>query len=154
MNDGVDILVVPDVSAAELIKLAKSSGMSVDPDLVGWDFYRGVDGEPISGRGKRFEVLNWQPRQRVEPDEVRAYAKRREFYGHVGASITFFVQRNPRGLFASIPDGNACLRSFGASFVPFYDCVVRERALGLKLLKPSQPDFGYFWTFLAFRELS
>ena len=107
-----NVIDVPDLDAVDLTALTKlHCDLSfLDRDYAGWDFYHGVDGKPISGRGKRFEFMTWDPGREVGSDVVHAYFEELGFYGHAGAFTAFVKQRKPVGSYASIPDDNACWR--------------------------------------------
>ncbi len=148
-----NVIEVPDIDAVDLTALTKSHCdlTYLDSDYAKWDFYRGVDGKPISGRGKRFEFLTWEPKRDVKSDEVRAYFKERGFYGHTGAFTAFVKERKPAGYHASIPDDNGCWRgSDGRLCVPSSYFVGVYRGLDQFWLDLG---WGSDWVFVAFREL-
>jgi hypothetical protein len=153
IGDARNVIEVPDIDAMDLTALTKSHcGLAyLDRDYAKWDFHRGIDGNPISGRGKRFEVMTWEPKRNVKSDEVRAYFKDRGFYGHTGAFIAFIKERKPKGCHASIPEDNGCWRSSdGRLYVPYSNFNDSDRGLGQGWLGC---DWVSAWVFVAFREL-
>lgn len=153
IGDACNVIEVPDIDAMDLTALTKSHcGLTyLDRDYAKWDFHRGIDGNPISGRGKRFEVMTWEPKRNVKPDEVRAYFKNRGFYGHTGAFTAFIKERKPNGYHASIPEDNGCWRySAGGLCVPRSSLDDDNRALYQSWL---DNDWDSGWVFVAFREL-
>lgn len=152
IGDARDVIEVPDIDAVDLTALTKSHCdlTYLDGDYAKWDLHRGVDGTPISGRGKRFELLTWRPKRDVNSDQVRAYFKERGFSGHTGAFTAWVKERKPEGYHASIPDDNGCWRgSGGCLYVPcsYFDG-------GNRRLDRSCPDSDWdsHWVFVAFRE--
>lgn len=147
------VIEVPDIDAVDLAELTKSrcNLTFLDGDYERWDFYRGVDGNSISGRGKRFEFMTWEPKRQVSSKEVREYFQAKGFSGHTGAFTAWVKERKPQGYHASIPDDNGCWRhSDGPLCVPgsCFDGGHRE-------LRHGWLDVGWrsFWVFVAFREL-
>ncbi|MBP9747641.1 hypothetical protein KBD13_01760 [Patescibacteria group bacterium] len=154
IGDARNVIEVPDLDAVDLTALTKSHCglMYLDSDYAKWDFHRGIDGNPISGRGKRFEVMTWEPKRHVKSDEVRAYFKERGFYGHTGAFTAFIKERKPKGCHASIPEDNGCWRSSdGRLYVPYSNFNDSDRGLIQGLLDSDWASVC--WVFVAFREL-
>lgn len=153
MTDARNVIEVPDLDAVDLTALTEShcNLTFLDGDYERWDFYRGVDGNSISGRGKRFEFMTWEPKRRVSSKEVREYFQAKGFSGHTGAFTAWVKERKPQGYHASIPDDNGCWRhSDGRLFVP---CSCFDG--GHRELRHGWLDVGWrgFWVFVAFREL-
>ena len=116
------IVVVPDLSAIDLTALAKRDLdlTYIDPDYAQWDYYTGVDGSVIKGRGLTFEALV-VPKTDIKPsdknassEEIHAYFHGRGFAGHAGA-FTQWRRQNPglSGYHATVLEENACWRYDG-----------------------------------------
>lgn len=148
-----NIITVPDLSAVDLTALTKKncSLTYLDSDYPSWDFYKDLDGKPISGRGKIFEVLTWKPKKSVTSEEVRQYFCGRGFSGHSGAFTAWVGERKISGYQASIPDENSCWRDpesgLCAPFSIFYGV---HRDLRFVVI---DHEWGRDLSFIAFREL-
>lgn len=153
------IILVPDgLSAIELTAaLNRERKLTYfDLDQKGWDFYVGLDGQSVPGRGKKFELVVWKPD--LEPGEiisseaVRDHFRQESAKGHVGA-FTQWLRRveDTSGNYASIPEDNECWRCADDSLcVPCSSFVggdrwLRQRELG--------NDWDVRWSFVAFREV-
>ena len=154
-----NIVVVPDISAVELTAATKRDLKltCLDGDYANWDFYKSFDGQPIEGRGQRFEALVWKPE--IGPDDViaseqiRAYFRERGFTGHTGA-FTQWRRQNPglMGYHASIPVDRGCWRdSDGYLGVPYSDFGDGYRRLRQYWF---DDDWDDDWSFVAFRVVS
>lgn len=149
-----NVIEVPDMAAVDLTAATeKELNLTyLDSDYAKWDFYRGVDGTPISGRGKRFEFLTLEPKRQVSSREVREYFQAKGFSGHAGAFTAWFKERMPQDHHASIPDDNGCWRrSNGRLCVPCSYFSDGNRLLDSCWLDGD--DWDDRWVFVAFREL-
>ncbi len=117
-----DLITVPDLSAAELTKLAreKLSLAYLDDDLVKWNFI-------MDERGKTYEVKSWKPAREVMPVvEVQNHFTD-GFVGNTAAFITLMIRDNPEGYHSSIPESSRLLRNGCNVQAPIF---VRERRRG------------------------
>lgn len=116
-NDA-NIVIVPDVAAVDLTASVQRYCCSEpNADFAGWDYYRGLDGQHIPGRGLRFESLV-VPMKMIAPslecvtyDEARAYFCDRGylFDGNAGAFTQWLRQQpQPKGEYVAILPDNAC----------------------------------------------
>lgn len=151
------IILVPDLPAAGLTALLKRERKLtyLDPDQEAWDFYTGLDGKPIPGRGKKFEARVWKPDlkpgQVISSDAVRDHFRQEGFTGNVGAFTQWLRQVDPAGYYASIPDDNGCWRSADRDlYAPFsfFDD-------GYRKLRRHWIGGGWIgdWSFVGFREI-
>mgnify|MGYP006055089659 CR=1 FL=1 len=144
---------VPDIDAVELAALAEEELdlTYLNPDYERWDFYRGLDGRPIPGRGKVFEVMTWHPERSVSSEEVHEHFKAEGFCGHTGAFAQWRRTCGLAGYHTSIPEDNGCWRgSDGRLYAPvsgFYS--------GSRRLNHGWVDSPWdnYWSFVAFREV-
>jgi hypothetical protein len=124
-----NIVVVPDMGAVELTAATNRDLRLtyLDRDYAAWDFHTGLDGQPIAGRGLKFEAIIFTKKDikpsddDVSSEEVRAYFRERGYFGHTGA-FTQWRRQNPTlmGYHASIPEDNGCWRgSDGRLCVPY-----------------------------------
>lgn len=146
------IITVPNLSAVDLTAHVKKSCnlTRLDSDYVR-DFYKDLNGKPISGRGKSFEFLVWNPKKDVTSEAVRKYFQERCFSGHTGAFTAWVGERIPSGYHASIPDDSGCWRGYGGRlFAPCSGFGDSSRILSLCLV-----DGVWYsnWSFVAFREV-
>lgn len=150
-----NIIEVPDLDATDLTALTeKHCDLTfLDGDYRRWDFWKGcLDGRPISGRGKWFEFMIWEPKRKVLPGEVREHFQTNGFFGNAGAFTAFVKERKPVGYHASIPEENGCwCDSDGNLYAPYSVFGSGPRALGR--LWVGRP-WGGDWSFVGFRELS
>lgn len=153
-----NVVLVPDVSATELTTAFAPKLTYLDPDYANWDFYTDRNGDPVPGRGKRFEVRIWKPGRIVSSEEVREHFRQDGFEGHVGAFTQWFRRRfkslHGRVEYATVPPESQCRRRHpNDSFIHvphslFDGCYVQ---LHLILVSGSwAPD----WSFVGFREVS
>lgn len=152
-------IIVQDMFAVDLTALAKRDLdlHYIDPDYERWDFYRDNKGNPISGRGKKFEVMIWRPElksnETISSEQVRCHFRRLGFVGHAGA-FTEWRRQNPTlmGHYASVLENDACWRrsSNGDLFVPYSDFGEGSRNLSQYWL--INRWYGH-WQFVAFREV-
>ena len=148
-----NIILVPDLAAVDFTALVKRELRLtyLDPDYERWDFYRGLDGKKIPGRGKRFEPLLWTPGRQVSSEEVRSYFCERGMIGHVGAFTEWRRTCGLQGWHASIPDDNGCWRSpDGSLYAPYSDFDGGHRRLDQDRLADDWDDY---FSFVGFREL-
>jgi hypothetical protein len=159
------IVIVPDIFAVELTALTKRGVRvgdgelpltNLDSDYERWDFYRGVDGSVISGRGQCFETLVWKPKfkddETISSEAVRVHFRELGFYGHAGAFTEWRRTCGLTGWHISIPENNGCWRHpRGGLYVPYSVFVSRDREL-------NQDWFGHAWderwSFVGFRVVS
>lgn len=122
------ILVVPDLSAAELMGLLRDElrPTILEPQFAGWDFYRTKAGKEISGRGKTFEWQRWAATGEPPWDGyplrvVRTELRREGFSGHVGAFVQWLrLYGTEEAWCASIPENRGCWRiKRGLYYAPF-----------------------------------
>lgn len=139
-----NIVVVPDMAAVELTAATKRDLRltHLDGDYAAWDFYCGVNGHPIEGRGQKLEALI-VPKTDIKPSGETVSLKyawecllERGYIGHVGGFTQW--RRQNRGLMGyhlSIPEDNACWRhSDGDLCVPFSYFNGDSRELGRRWL--------------------
>jgi len=132
----------------------------LDRDYARWNYYRGIDGQHIKGRGLKYEFMIYSPKMRnyesIGFEAVRAYSLERGFVGHTGA-FTQWLRQNPGliGLHASIPEDRDCWRdSENAQYVPKSGFGSVYRSLGLHRLGVDWvSDCWFSWSFVAFREI-
>lgn len=151
--DPANIILVPDLDAVAITALAKKQCKLnyLDGDYEKWDHLTGLDNKPISGRGKKFEVLTWQPGRNVSSDQVRKYFEDNGFSGHTAAFTAWVAQHSPEGYHASIPEDNACSRDSGDDLcAPFSYFGDGGRKLDRRWVGGDWDDR---WCFVAFREL-
>lgn len=154
-----NVVVVPDLSAVELTAVAKRDLQltHIDSDYERWDYYTGVNGLRIEGRGKKFEVLIWKPE--LGPNDVIAsktvrgyFQEQGGFHGHAGAFTQWRRACGLQGYHASLLDDNACWRHpDGRLGVPSSYFVGGRRELYRFWL---DYDWHANWSFVAFREVS
>lgn len=143
-----NIVTVPDMSAADLVALAKQNLAltHLDEDLPRWDFIQ-------DERGKRYEVLIWSPGRDVVATDTRAYFSERKFNGNTAAFIAWVVARNPEGYWASTPDEAARLwrdpRSRRLCALRF----IRDGADSWLNIDFVGNGWGSHWSLVAFREI-
>ncbi len=152
------IITVPDLPAADLTALMlKERGFThCDPDLRHYDYYRGLDGLEITGRGRRYEVMIWNPgktvEEKVSPEEVRGHFQGLGAFGHSGALIQWPRVISVYGFFATVPPENACHR--GPTGV-LSALTVDIGPGGSKLsLQPVNNGWSHIWGFVGFRLVS
>jgi len=154
------VITVPDVSAAELVARAKRE-MDLDhlaPGLVGWDFYQRQSGNdqppvPIKVRGKRYEVLKWEPGKATKTQEVYDHFKPLEADGNVGAFIAWITETKPWGHCFSIPSVDPSLRR-GPTAIRFHTLeFVGDNSFRSLCLYAKRANFPEWAIFVAFREL-
>jgi len=154
-----NIVLVPDLAAVDLTALAKKdlNPTYLDPDYARCDYYRGVDGQVIKGRGLKFEAMIYKPElgpnDVIGSEAIRAYFRERGFTGHAGA-FTQWCRQNPglTGYHASILEDNACWRSSrGDLCVPSSFFGGGHRKLDQDWTDRAWNDY---WSFVAFREVS
>jgi hypothetical protein len=158
----IDIVVVPDLAAAYLTALVQRgvklddqelSLTRLDPDYAKWDYHVGLDGKPISGRGKRFASKIWTPRRDVSSVELRqCFQEDGGFYGHTAAFTAWRRICGLVGYHASIPKDNGCWRNpNGYLYVPCSRFDGGHRCLGQYRL---DREWNAHWSFVGFRELA
>ena len=159
-----NIVIVPDISAVELTAQVKR-GVKVgdkelplthlDSDYEKWGFYGGVDGKPISGRGKKFEAMIWKPElksgETITSEAVREHFRKLVFYGHAGAFTAWRKTCGLSGYHASIPEDAGCWRYSGGLYVPYSIFVGDRRELYHGWLGDG---WDGRWSFVAFCEIS
>lgn len=155
------IVVVPDMSAVELTALTKRCVRVgdkelpltyLDPGYENWDFYRGIDGSVISGRGQSFETLVWKPElvanDVISSDAVRIYFRELGFYGHAGAFTEWRRTCGLMGRHASIPEDNDCWQHSDGEFcVPYSSFDGHYRSLDQCWI---DDDWDGNWSFVGF----
>lgn len=145
------IVVVPDMCAVEITALARQRRQfaDVDPDYQEWDYFVGPGGQPISGRGGRFEVFMWDPVPEVSSEEVRAHFKAKKAYGNVAAFTAWIAQNSLAGCYASIPEEGIYSRN--GYCVPVSARTEKQSRLTRRWLGGGWRKGGCI--FVAFREL-
>jgi len=110
-----DIL-VPDLSPAELVALAKEKidFTHLDSNFDTWNFcrYHSSEGQPVRSlevRGKRYEVLVWDASRFCITQDVREHFKDLGADGNTAAFIAWTAETKPRGRYACIPSDDALL---------------------------------------------
>ncbi len=153
-----NIVIVPDMLAIDLIAATKRelNLTYLDSEYAAWDYYRGVDGTVINGRGKKFEVMVWKPElkpgERITSEAVRSHLRELGFHGHTGAFTAWRKTCALSGYHASIPEDNSCWRhSDGRLCVPSSDFDGGLRGLYRDWLGN---DWSGRCSFVAFREIS
>jgi hypothetical protein len=157
-SNAPNIIVVPDLAAVELTALVKRelNLTFLDGEYARWDYYTAHDGTPISGRGKRFEVLVWKPElrsdQAISSEAVRKHFRDLGYFGHAGAFTQWRRTCGLEGYYASIPEDSACWRSSdGRLCAPYSIFLGGPRKLSRSWIRD---DWGVRWSFVAFREVS
>lgn len=153
-----NIIQVPDMSADELKALTKRELKLnyFDRDYAEWDFYHDVNGDPIPGRGKKFEFMIWKPElednETIFSEKIRRHFSPSGFQGNT-AAFTQWMRQYPElmGYHASIPENKACWRdSVGTLFVPCSFFGAGYRKLDQSLLDDAWDDT---WSFVAFKAI-
>lgn len=153
------IICVPDMPATELTEALKRECRLtyLDPDQARWNFYTGVDGNLISGRGKKYEVIVWKPEllpgEVISSEAVREHFRALDAHGNVGAFTAWLRQvKDPIGYYASIPENNDCWRS-PRSLRLFAPCSIFGP--DYRKLRQHWFDDGWHgdWSFVGFREI-
>ena len=159
------IITVPDLDAVELTALTKAEAKltRVDEEYAAWDFWKGcLDDALICGRGKRFEVLTWQPPvdSTIGTEVARSYFKKYGFSGNAGVFTALVGQFKPQaGFFTSVPEDNGCWRSSKQSlYIPVYYAAAGCRGLCRDRLKIGDSQgrptgWDRRWTLVGFREV-
>lgn len=152
-----NIVVVPDLAAVELTALVQRElGLTLlDQGYKRWNYYSDLRGQPIPGRGKRFESSIWNPKRKpseiLSSEAIREYFRALGFYGHTGAFIQWMRTCGLQGYHASIPEDDACWRSpSGGLHAPFsyFGNGRHELRLGW-----SGGGWSGSWFFVGFREV-
>lgn len=124
---GRERITVPNLSAAELIKLALErlnlpNQSSCSPRLLAaWDFYKNQKGEVVDVGGKTYEVMVWAPGRAVTTDEARKHFPK-GFMGNTAAFVAWVTAKNPEGSYTSIPEDeqlllvHCCLQAMSYSY--------------------------------------
>lgn len=152
------IVCVPDLSATELTAaLNRERRLNyLDPNQASWDFYTDRDGNPIPGRGKKFEVIVWKPK--FQPDEIIPSESVREHFralgahGNVGAFTEWLRQaEEPSDYYATIPEDSACSRLPDDNLCAPYSSFAAD----CRMLNQHRLDigWGHYWVFVGFREV-
>jgi len=142
-----EIIQVPDLPAADLIKLAEKriDLTYLNPDLASWDFMQ-------NERGKKYEVMTWAPGRDVSSADVRDYFNERRFSGNTAAFISWLMEKQPYGYHASIPEDEQlwCDPESGGLCAPYF---YRDGARRRLDLHGVRDDWRGRWVFVAFREI-
>ena len=101
-----ETVVVPDLSAPQLLKRAKArlrkmgcKNVSFDKDWDEWDFLEGYE------RGKRFEVATYVTTETWTPNAyVHEYFRVRGLKGNTAAYLCWIAETQPFGTFITLPD--------------------------------------------------
>lgn len=153
-----NIVVVPDMAAVDLTALVEKELdiTHLDSNHMQWDYYRGLDGSEILGRGRKYEVLIWKPdlkpNETIPYEAVRGHFKESGgFYGHAAAFTQWRRVCGLNGYHATILDDNGCYRdTSGGLCVPCSNFGDVDRKLNQRWLVD---DWLVIWSFVAFREL-
>ncbi|MDO8584489.1 MAG: hypothetical protein Q7R83_04915 [bacterium] len=158
-----NIVVVPHIAAVDLTALLMEERdftcSDLDPDYAYWNYYRAIDGKPISGQGKRFEVLVWKPKlapwATIASNSVRRHFRRFGFYGHTGAFIQWLRIRGFTGYHASILDDNNCLldRHNCHCSLSAYSVHHNRQIIRQIVPRPHIHEWRCGWSFVGFREI-
>ncbi|MFA6447117.1 MAG: hypothetical protein WCW31_02555 [Patescibacteria group bacterium] len=133
----LDIVVVPDLAAVDLTALVEKELKLtyLESDYKRWDYYRGVDGKEIPGRGRKYEVFFFQPKsgEAVSSEAVRNYFKDLGgFYGHAGAFTQWCRVCGLHGYYATVLEDSDCYRDVsGGLGVPCSRFEVKHRELNM-----------------------
>lgn len=162
------IVVVPDMAAVDLTALVEKELdlTHLGSDYRRWDYYRGLDGSEILGRGRKYEVLIWKPD--LKPNETIPYEVVRGhfkdlggFYGHAAAFTQWRRVCGLNGYHATILDALTCLDAGGDLYVPYSGFDDGLRWLGHRWLGSAwvdrdwvDRDWHAYWSFVGFREIS
>lgn len=151
--DPANIILVPDLDAVTITALAKRQCKLnyLDRDYEKWDYLISLDKKPISGRGRRFEVLTWKPNWSVSSDEVRKYFQKKGSSGHTAAFTAWVAQHSPEGYHASIPEDSGHASRSPPNGGRASDRDRRSRKTARRGRRRSRASRR--WCFVAFREL-
>jgi hypothetical protein len=152
------IITVPDLAAVELTALMLQERGFTDchPDLLCWDYYRGLDGSEIAGRGRTYEASIWIPRLKIEEDisseKERGHFQNMNAFGHVGAFIQCLRVIPFMGFFATIPPDNECW----CGLPNCLSAVVADIGPGSRSLNRRfvSIPWNHLWAFIGFRLIS
>lgn len=156
------IVTVPDLDAASLEKFVGERRYPYCPTQLqrsvegSWDYFTGIDGGRISGRGKRFQYLAFKDRIRTHmfSEDVRNHFRKQGYYGHTAAFLVWLTWCGIQTRCATIPEDNACYSVPGGRLLAPYtssmSCSGRTRFVSYQDISMSwDEDF----TFVGFREL-
>ncbi len=153
------IVVVPDLNAASLEEFVGHRRYPYSPTRLqhsvggSWDYFTGIDGRQISGRGKRFRYLILKDRMktRMFSESVREYFQEKGYYGHTAAFLVWLTWCGVQTRCATIPEDNACYSVLGNRLLAPYASGSSEGHF------VCYHDISMSWdedfTFVAFREL-
>lgn len=157
-NGDSHVVVVPDLSAIELVRLVeKDLQVTVlDGSFREWDYYRSFDGGPVDGRGKTYQVETWSPGKMIDAVDVRLHFREIGCAGHVGAFLQW-LRMNPKNRYASIPDDRECLLGpRSCKYVPalYFDKSFNSEDFCHLTLNDMGSAWLSSWSFVAFREVA
>lgn len=142
-------ITVPNLSAAEIVKLAKKeiNLIYLAPELDTWDFIQ-------DEQGKTYEVMKHDFGRKVSVKDVPAFFQERGFTGNTAAFIALMAREKPNGYHASIPERLWRDPESGKLHVPHF-AQFGGPILGLRWTGHdwSGDDGCPGWAFVAFREV-